>query len=90
MDDTGGQGVLKGDSVAEVDDRQRVDMWKGVLPVVRIAREHAPLARAEAVVDEWPGSVRPGRIEARRRDVQVVPERRQLLDEPGEWFAHRD
>ena len=90
VDDTGGQGVLKGDSVAEVDDRQRVDMRKGVLPVVRIAREHAPLARAEAVVDEWPGSVRPGRIEARRRDVQVVPERRQLLDEPGEWFAHRD
>src|SRR5262249_4264089 len=49
---------------------------------------HAALARGEALVDEWPRANRLCRVESGRRDVQVVPERGELLGKAGERLGH--
>ena len=90
LDDAGAQRILQGGVVAEVDDRQRVHVGQPRLPVVRVAGEDAALARREALVHERPGADRLGRAEAVRRDVQVVPERGQLLGEAREGLGQPD
>jgi hypothetical protein len=60
------RAFCRGGAVAEIDDRQRVDVRQARLPVVGVPDEHAALARREALVLERPRAVWLARVEPDR------------------------